>query len=210
MRFALYYTPPAGSPLGALGERWFAEPAVAELTAQARVYGFHATLKAPFRLAGGETEASLTAALRAFCAGRRPVVAGRLRLADLDGFLALVPERQNAATGQLAADCVTGFDGFRAPPGAGELAKRRAAGLSDRQESHLARWGYPYVLEEFRFHMTLTRRLAAAEAAAARARLEPLLAPVLSEPLLLDAVSLSRQPAAGATFEVRARLALAA
>src|SRR5690606_25636692 len=103
-----------------------------------------------FRLADGRGEAELQAALEAFCATRRPVSIGRLVLADLKGFLALVPERQEAALEELAADCVTAFDGFRAPPGEAELARRRAAGLSARQDRYLHAWGYPYVLEEFR------------------------------------------------------------
>ena len=40
-----------------------------------------------------------------------------------------------------------------------ELKKRRGAGLSSRQELMLTTWGYPYVMEEFRFHLTLTGRL---------------------------------------------------
>lgn len=32
------------------------------------------------------------------------------------------------------------------------LARRRERPLSPQQEIYLARWGYPYVLEEFRFH----------------------------------------------------------
>ena len=48
---------------------------------------------------------------------------------------------------------------FARPPGAAELERRRKAGLSAAQEKMLLRWGYPYVLDEFRFHLTLTGRL---------------------------------------------------
>lgn len=208
-RYAIYYTPPPDSALEALGARWFADPAVEALTEQPRRYGFHATLKAPFRLAEGRDEAGLAAALAAFCAGRPPAGIGRLQLADLDGFLALVPERQDDALARLAGDCVTAFDGWRAPAGAAELARRRAAGLTASQEANLARWGYPYVLADFRFHMTLTRRLAPDETAEARRRLEPLLAPALARPATLEALSLAVEPAAGSSFEVRRRIALA-
>lgn len=208
-RYALYYTPPPDSPLDVFGARWFALAEVAALTAQPRLYGFHATLKAPFRLAAGRDEAALFTALADFCAGTARVDVGRLALADLDGFLALVPERQDAALERLAGDCVEFFDGFRAPAGDAELAKRRAGGLSARQEANLSRWGYPFVGEDFRFHMTLTRRLAASETSAARAALAPLVASALSRPLTLDALSLSVQPGEAAPFEVRRRLALA-
>ena len=33
------------------------------------------------------------------------------------------------------------------------------SGLTDRQEALLTQWGYPYVMEEFRFHITLTGAL---------------------------------------------------
>lgn len=207
-RYALYYTPPLDSPLGRLGARWFADPAVEALTAQPRLYGFHATLKAPFRLAEGRDEAELSRALADFCAGRAPAEVGPLQLADLDGFLALVPERQGPAIERLAADCVTEFDAFRASPREAELERRQGAGLSRRQEALLARWGYPYVLEDFRFHMTLTRRLDAAEKESAAATLEPLVAPALAEPLTVEAISLSVQPEEGDWFEVRERLPL--
>lgn len=208
MRFALYYTPPPGSALDGLGRCWFAEPSTAELTAQVRIYGFHATLKAPFRLAQGRDRNELQDALAAFCAARAAVPTGRLVLAEIEGFLALVPERQTAELEALAAGCVTEFDAFREPPGERELARRRAAGLTARQDRYLLAWGYPYVLEEFRFHMTLTRRLTLAESAETRARLAPLAAPATAEPLVLDAVSLCLQRHEGAAFEVVERLPL--
>ncbi|MEX2631150.1 MAG: DUF1045 domain-containing protein [Tistlia sp.] len=207
-RYALYFTPPGGSPLADLGACWFTDPAVTDITARPSLYGFHATLKAPFRLAAGREEGALLAALDDFCAARPPVGIGRLLLAELEGFLALVPARQSAELERLAADCVAAFDGFRAPAGEAERARRRAAGLSARQERHLLRWGYPYVADDFLFHMTLSRRLDPAEAAAAKSRLAPLAAPALAGPVLLDALSLSVQPAAGAPFEVRRRIAL--
>ena len=59
----------------------------------------------------------------------------------------------------MAGACVRDLDEFRAPAGEAELARRRKAGLSARQEALLTQWGYPYVFEEFRFHLTLSGRL---------------------------------------------------
>ena len=143
--------PPAGLPSALAARR-------AEITAEPRRYGFHATLKAPFRLAAGATVAALDAAAAALAAGQAGF-ALRLRVAEVGRFVALVPEGDAGAVAALAAACVTGLDGFRAPPSAEELARRRAAGLDARGEAHLARWGYPYVLDRFRFHMTLTGAL---------------------------------------------------
>lgn len=208
MRYALYYTPREDSRLAAFGRAWFGNPCVAALTAQARTYGFHATLKAPFRLSDERSAGQLTNALADFC-GKQPTVdAGRLVLTSLDGFLALVPENRRAALDELAADCVTSFDEFRAPPGEGELARRRTNGLTERQDHNLRTWGYPYVLEDFRFHMTLSRRLTGDEEARARNDLMPLLEPALAEPVTIDAISLSAQPAAEVPFEVQKRIAL--
>ena len=60
---------------------------------------------------------------------------------------------------QLAADCVSKFDSFRAPLSEADRARRNPSQLTPAQREHLDRWGYPYVMDEFRFHMTLTRRL---------------------------------------------------
>ena len=38
---------------------------------------------------------------------------------------------------------------------------RRMIGLSERQAGNVDRWGYPFVFEDFRLHLTLTGRLGA-------------------------------------------------
>jgi hypothetical protein len=125
------------------------------LTEAPRHYGFHATLKAPFRLAAGETETTLTTALTRFAASCVPFDAV-LGVASIDAFAALTPGVPSAELVALERDIVETFDRFRAPLNEIEMAKRLAAPLTPRQRAHLARLGYPYVLEEFRFHMTLT------------------------------------------------------
>ncbi|SEA13928.1 DUF1045 domain-containing protein [Rubrimonas cliftonensis] len=163
---------------------------VAEITAAPRRYGFHGTVKAPFALAEGASADDLAQALRAHCAGLAPVRLAGLEVAALGAFVALRPAGETGALSQLAAATVAGLDGFRAPPGAAELARRRAAGLTPAQEALLARWGYPFVMEEFRFHMTLTGPLAADGIDAAREALAAYLAPVLPAPFAIDALTL--------------------
>lgn len=197
-RYALYYAPEAGSDLARLGAAWLGRDAaggpvvpvadvpgarpMAELVAQARRYGLHGTLKAPFRLARGRSADDLIETATAWAAARAPVDLGVLVLADWDGFLALVPARQPEALTAFAAELVRDLDLFRAPPEPAELARRRAAGLSARQEALLAAWGYPYVMDEFRFHITLTDRLAAQERIDLRSAAEAHFAPVLGRP----------------------------
>ncbi|MHA7357621.1 DUF1045 domain-containing protein, partial [Burkholderia pseudomallei] len=56
----------------------------------------------------------------------------------------------------LAARALRALAPLRRPPADAERAKRAAAPLSERQRALLAEWGYPYVLDEYRFHMTLS------------------------------------------------------
>lgn len=181
-RYAVYVVPRAERGLGRFGAGWLgwdadaggevAAPAPEGLplareaiVARPRRYGFHATLKAPFRLAEGCAPAALAAALGRIAAGHRRFILP-LGLEALGPFLALTPRAPSPPLEALAADCVTGLDGFRAPPEPEELARRRAGGLSAEEEAMLERWGYPYALGTFRFHMTLSGPLPEADRAA--------------------------------------------
>lgn len=197
-RYGVYVVP--GGALGGFGRDWLGwdldaglpVPHIAveglpkplsDLTAIATPYGFHATIKPPFRLADRQTEADLRDAVAALAARHAPVRLDGLVLTDLDGFLVLTPLGDVPALHALAATAVRDLDAFRAPASKAELARRRAHGLSAAQEANLIQWGYPYVMEEFGFHITLTGRLSRPEAAQVRAVLTPLLAPLLA-PLL--------------------------
>jgi putative phosphonate metabolism protein len=212
-RFAIYYTPPPG-PLADFGASWLgwdvmrgaevAHPAlagldasVADLTAEARKYGFHATVKPPFRLAEGVGAADLASEFARFCKRHAPVQLDGLQLATLGGFLALTPVGDAAALGDLAFAAVRELDRFRAQPGGDELARRRAAGLSVRQDALLIEWGYPYVGPEFHFHMTLSHRLDQPMRDAVRSALGPVLAPLLPRPFTVDALTLCASDEAG-------------
>lgn len=209
-RYALYYCPDPGSRWGRFGDEWLSRGAAREI-AEARRYGFHATLKAPFRLAPGTRLGELVDELDAYCAAQAAFEVPRLVLARMDDFLALVPAAPEPRLDAIATACVRNFERFRAPPSQSEIARRYRAGLTLLQEANLARWGYPHVLESFRFHLSLTGRLLGvpesdveAHWRAASVRLEDL----GETPLAIDAISVSEEPAAGAPFRVihRARL----
>lgn len=206
-RFALYYTPPPG-PLADFGAAWLgwdlrrgvavaqAAPAFAALTATPRRYGFHATLKAPFALAGGESRQTALARLRDLAAGLAPVTLPEgLVLRHESGFLALVPPRPVPALAALESALLRGMDGLRAPLTAPDRARRQPETLTPRQRAQLDRWGYPWVLDDFRFHMTLTGPVA--DAAPVIARLAPLLPAGLGAPLTIAQVSLVGEDAEG-------------
>ncbi len=140
-------------------------PGLDDITMTPRKYGFHATLKPPFRLAEGQDVKALEAAVSDLAAGLAPAICNELELTTLGGFLALTPQDDMQAVRRVAGACVRELDRFRAPASETESARRRKVGLSPRQEALLAQWGYPYVMEEFRFHMTLTARLPQADIA---------------------------------------------
>jgi ribose 1,5-bisphosphokinase len=221
MRYALYFTPAPDSSWLQAGCRWLGrdpatgaelpQPTVAgvpplmlkKLTSDARRYGFHATLKAPFRLMVGYSESHLVAMAEAFTAIQRPIALEDMRVRPLGNFLALRPTGPMEEITALAARCVSYFDNLRAPPRPAELAKRRNAGMTARQESLMQRWGYPYTEEEFRFHMTLTDSLADIgehEAHALRKAAEELFGK--AEPLVIDGVTIFREEQPGSPFSL--------
>jgi putative phosphonate metabolism protein len=180
-----------------------------ELTASPRVYGLHATLKPPFRLAPDASEKELRGSLDSFVSKRCPFRLPGMALATIGRFLALTPPAPSNELDLLARDCVEGFDHFRAPPAPSEVEKRRAGGLSSRQDALLTRWGYPYVMEEYRFHLTLTGSIQdALERQVCRQGLARLLDGAVQEELAsVEAmeICLFEQPGQGQPFYLTAR-----
>lgn len=224
-RYAIYFAPPADSALWRFGSRaigydaatgrdapfpghpFYASPLAAEWTSEPRRYGFHATLKAPFTLAAGASEQDLVAAVENFAARRDAISGVRLGVHALGRFLALTPLNAQDEIGRLAADSVVAFDRFRAAMSAADRARRLRSPLTPRQRDYLDRYGYPYVLDEFRFHMTLTGALAEDVRAQAQAALAELYA-AIDAPVALDAVCLFKQETRGARFRILSRAAL--
>jgi putative phosphonate metabolism protein len=224
-RLALYLAPAEGSRLETLAAAWLGRdltgaeverPALARsindwaaLTESPRHYGFHGTLKPPFALAEGRSEAELEGMAETLARDRAPFVAPPLEVAVLGSFLALRPTAPAPDLNALAAACVMEMDAFRAPQSEAELDKRRGQGLTPGQEAMLVRWGYPYVLDEFRFHMTLTGPIPdPARREALRDALAAYFAPALDAPLAVGEIALYRQPDRLAPFVLIRRLPL--
>jgi putative phosphonate metabolism protein len=212
MRLAIYFSPLTSHPLGRRAAVWLGRdpwlPRVLEtpareeldpstiraLTAEPRRYGFHATLKPPFRMRRERNLDGLRLHLAEFCAERPPVLIPELRLERMGPFFALTPGDDPEELRELAADAVRDFDDFRAPPTEEEIARRRPERLTPRQREHLAAWGYPYVFDEFRFHMTLTGPVPEAQREAMETVLRARFADFIGQPLVVDALCLFVEP----------------
>lgn len=169
MRYAVYLTSPRHHALTRAAERWLGRsaftgatsapeaPAEADAATPAR-YGFHATMRAPFRLRDDRSEDALRDAFARFAA-EEGTIAARLTVASLANFVALVAPDQPAIERAHAAS-LDAFEPFRAPLNAAEIARRRPERLDARGLALLEAYGYPHVLEHFRFHMTLSGPLA--------------------------------------------------
>jgi putative phosphonate metabolism protein len=219
-RYALYYAPAPRSELGRFGAHLLgydafsrktvrfpvdieqALPDWGELTQDPRKYGFHATLKAPMVLADGKSEAELLAACETFAQTARPIPAIAPVIDAIGDFIAIVPSRPSAELQALAADAVGYFDDFRAPLTASDRARRNPERLTPRQRDYLERWGYHYVMEEFRFHMTLTGRLSTERREAVLAILRQRFAALNMNSIAVDRLALFRQSDANSRFQI--------
>lgn len=217
-RWGIYYAPAPDDPLWHFGSQWLGRDAVTgnplptpvvpavdattvhAVTAAPRRYGFHGTLKAPFRLASGRTPDELIRACKHFASTHAPVSLSGLDVQLLGQFVALVPRSPSTELQSLAFACVRAFDALRAPMSASERARRRPDALSPRERELLDRWGYPYVDDAYRFHLTLTDAIEPA--------MQAVLLPWLTERyealglrgLTLDAISLFMEVRPGADF----------
>ncbi len=215
-RYALYFMPRTDTPLGRFGssvigyDAWSGQSvSCTELTPYRAVqpsltqeparYGFHATLKAPFHLREGVSGDDLQALAAEFAAKHGELPIGPLMVRSLSHFLALVPVAPPKSLNALAANCVSYFDCLRAPLTEADRQRRLKSHLNERQMRYLEAWGYPYVLDEFRFHMTLTGPLVPEQQAPLLALLEGLWARV-SARIVIDGLTIAMQPNREAPF----------
>lgn len=225
-RYAVYYTPEEGSNLERLGIDWlgrtpekpfaerpeppegFGEEEYRELTASPRHYGFHGTLKAPFELHEEETLDGLREGIRAIARKTVPFEVGSLKVYFFSRFLALVPSATDTRLTKLHSACLRKLDHFRAPLSEYDFERNIAKGLTERQERLLHRFGYPFVMEEFRFHMTLTGNVDEKRRKACKERLENFVRPYLSEPFRVKEICLFTQDDRESPFRLIERFRL--
>lgn len=220
-RVAVYYAPERDDPLWEAGNRWLGRDpetgatldrpkdiGIANLTDGPAAYGLHATFKPPMRLAPGTRYEDFAAAVAELAAGLTAFSLPPLAVTNLDGFLALREQEPSRDLQALADSAVATLDGFREQPEAAELARRRRHGLTEAEETMLERWGYPYVFQLWRFHITLSRRLETAEMAHARPIAEAYFAAALAQPRPVSSLAVFTQAARAAPFLLAERFAL--
>lgn len=227
-RYATYFVPSADSALYGFGasllgyDAYTGEPLPFPqnieteidgwklLSADPRKYGFHATLKAPISLAAGRTETHLAAAIETFARAPRAIPRIAPEVHSIGSFIAIVPDAPCPELQHLASACVTVFDDFRAPLTAEDRARRNVASLTDTQVTHLERWGYPYVFEDFRFHMTLTGSLPPERRPSILDIMQRRFAALELQSVPVDRLALLRQNNPASTFQIIAHWSLTA
>lgn len=226
MRYAFYISPDENAPLTAAAERWlganpftgetcdlqpagdFSASELTALTEDPRRYGFHGTLKAPFALVPGKTESQLLDDFQSFSEECTPFDIPEMTLGQLGPFFALVPAIDCSELQALADETVRRFSPFRAPLSDADIARRKPETLGSVMRSNLLEWGYPYVFESFRFHMTLTGPVPQERQPGMKALLEQAFAPFIGEPLAVTTLALFTEPERGAPFTVHSLLPL--
>ncbi|WP_322889504.1 MULTISPECIES: DUF1045 domain-containing protein [unclassified Yoonia] len=214
-RFAIFYTPTG--PLADFGAAWLGWDSaagravphppiaginVAAVTDTPRKYGLHATMKAPFRLSADSGPAALQQAVADFATRHAPVEIGHLALGHDHGFVALRPVAAPPALQDLERAIVTELDPHRAPLTEADIARRRKAPLTLRQDRQMLDWGYPYIFDDFHLHLTLSGQLPDAQAAEVVAALQPMVAPLIAAPCTIDAVTLMGQDVGGLFHQI--------
>ena len=225
-RYAIYWLPAPGSPLGQFGRDLFGgcpdsgdhpktrkdfgleSGLAARAVEKPRRYGFHGTVKAPFRPAAGVSAADIAGELERFCARRRRIRSGALVLQRFPRYLALCPADRTAEIGWLASECAVHFDRFRAPLDDEERA-RRGNHLTELERLHFEQFGYPYIFSLFRFHVSLAGPLSPRELDAVAAGLRPELTACAAQDFILADLCLLGDPGGGAMFRTIGRFPLA-
>lgn len=165
-RYAVYFSPEPETALAKFGSKWLGldiasnkiQASPTPYVESPRRYGFHATLKAPMRLADGVGFNDFRSGVERLASQLKSIELGVLRLDQIGDFLALKTDHKyHEAVSDIAWRCTKELDIFRAPLSHEERKKR--SNLTPAESENLERWGYPYVNDSFRFHMTLTSSL---------------------------------------------------
>lgn len=214
-RYAIFHTP-AGA-LAEWGEHWLGWSSargcrmphadfngldVGKITAKPRKYGVHGTLKAPFHLRDDLDVDQLKQAAADFASRTAAFNIGDVKLRFQNGFVALRPVTRTEPLHRFATSVVKDFDSFRAQLSDADIARRRRSSLNNRQDKQMLEWGYPYIFDDFHFHITLSGSVASATATKIITALTPVLNPLVETPFLIDTITLMGQDSDGMFHQI--------
>ncbi|MGE7367943.1 DUF1045 domain-containing protein [Neorhizobium sp. NPDC001467] len=220
MRYSINFTPPAHDPLTLGAAQWLGRhvfsgaaldhPALRGLsihdiafnTALPRRAGFHGCLRPSFRLAPGTSEQELLRELMRFAGRHQPFTLPQLEVVRIASQFALAPVIPSQAMHLLAGAVVTEFERFRLPMPDDEIERADPGNLSAGQFANMLRWGDPYVMDEFRFHMMLTGPLAPADLGRFETALRSYFSPLLCDPVEVTNLALFVETEQGAPLTV--------
>lgn len=217
-RYAVYYVPHHESDLAVFGKSWFGYDLsegetdrnlhgldlelVRRVTAKPARYGMHATLKAPFYLAEGYSLEQLLDKADRFSKKRKKFTLGKLKIGWHGNTMVLIENQKNHQINQFASQCVLKFEDFRAPLTMKERTRRLEQNLNLHQRLMLEELGYPYVLSEFQFHVTLTDNMTEAEKEKIVPALEMTLDGILEKPCEIDGIAIVGDPGNNQPFQM--------
>lgn len=118
-------------------------------------YGFHATLKAPFRLKRNVKTKNFYDVISHIAAQHSRFKIKGLKIVYSKKFTFITSRKPNKLLINLENDLVKHLDTFRAELNKTEIKKRIPDSLTFKQNKYLKEWGYPFVFDQFKFHMTL-------------------------------------------------------
>jgi len=215
-RYAIFYCPTGD--LASIGASWLGWDSatgeevdhpegialdIAALTKTPRKYGLHATLKAPFYLTEDSTLSDVQATAEKFAASQSPLDIGPLALVYQNGFIGLRPSGPQTELRNFSADIVRRFDSHRAPLSQSDIARRRKSRLTPQQDAQMLDWGYPYIFDDFHFHLTLTGRVKPDQAERVIAAIQPMIAHTLPDPFAIDTITIAAQDSIGMFHQIQ-------
>ena len=179
-RYAIYYAPPKESSLEEFGRYWFGwDPLNAKLINNKhrinylnrfgiknlinidknvlipKKYGFHGTLIPPFKLNKNYSTNTLFKKTEEIAKKFKKFKFYKFKLKKMNNFYAFVQNKKNNNINKLSNRLVRELFKFRSPLSKKEIDRRNPSKLSKLQLNILYKWGYPYIMSEFNFHMTL-------------------------------------------------------
>ncbi len=176
-RYAIYYAPSENSELDLFGKcllGWDPYKGVettksdlsklpsfkkfSSLVLTPKQYGFHGTIKAPFKLKNEYTYNDLENKVREISKQIHSFYFDQLIIKKLGNFIGLIPTN-NLKVNAVSNKFVEELDYLRDELSESEIKKRKPHKLTSNQKQMLFKWGYPYVFDEFKFHLTLTSKL---------------------------------------------------